>query len=538
MKKKLLYAVLAFSLATAPSCSDWLDLKPYDGVVEQDYWTTKEDVYLAVMGCYSSLLNPTLVTNIIHWGELRADMVTGSSSASSNVMNVIRGEISPENSIVKWNEFYTTINYCNKVIERAALVKEIDATFSDALYNQYIGEVTTIRSLMYFYLVRSFRNVPLTFQASNSDGQDYYLPNTDEKVIIETLIEQLTTVLSLNALSKCYLPVVYETNDQSKGRITRWTAMTLLADIYLWQGNYAECNRLCTQIMNSGRFSLVPVRRTAVHIYDDRTGLVKDTVYVANQADVARWFDQVYVVGNSPESIFELQYPKNEQSLSDPFFALFNDVRPSIVPNEVALEQIFPESESGNSDVKDIRRAAYNNSLIWKWVGTSASGSSRRSQRQFPHWIVYRYSDVLLMKAEAMNQLSSPTDPYDNPRREALRLVQQVMYRANSIENVKVAPPFNIDDLDQLILLERAREFAFEGKRWYDVLRFAKRDDYKGLNYLTQMAISSAPPEKLASLQVKYEIKQDGNYWFHYWPIYYEEIEMNKNLTQNLFYRR
>jgi len=533
MKTKLLYAVLALSLATAPSCSDWLDLKPYDGVVEQDYWTTKEDVYLAVMGCYASMLNPTLVTKLILWGELRADMITGSTAAGSGMMDVIRGEISPENSLVKWNEFYTTISYCNKVIEKAAVVKEIDATFSDALYHQYIGEAIAIRSLMYFYLVRSFKSVPLTFKASNSDGQDYYLPNTDEEVIIETLIEQLKMVLSLNDMSKCYLPATYETNAQNKGRITRWTAMALLADIYLWRGDYngnMECNKLCAQIISSGRFSLVPVRRTPEFVYDERdASKVKDTVYIANQSDVSRWFEQVYVTGNSVESLFELQYPQNEQSLSDPFYTLFNDLRPGIVPNELALEQIFPETESGNMDVRDIRRVAYQNSMIWKWVGLGVSGR-RRTQRQFPNWIIYRYSDVILMQAEAINQMAiKDNDPISNGR--AYQLVRQVMARANSVENVRLTYPVDGGSLEQLILLERAREFAFEGKRWYDVLRFAKRNNYQGRSYLQQLAINSAPPEKLASLQTKYNFD-----WFHYWPIYYEEIEMNKNLTQNAFY--
>ena len=89
--------------------------------------------------------------------------------------------------------------------------------------------------------------------------------------------------------------------------------------------------------------------------------------------------------------------------------------------------------------------------------------------------------------------------------------------------------------IEKAILSERAREFAYEGKRWYDVLRFAKRNNYAGSNlqYLINLAINSAPPEKQQSLIAKYK---DPAHNSHYWPIYYNEIETNKNLVQNPFY--
>jgi hypothetical protein len=527
--------VLVAALASA--CSDWLDLKPYDGVVEDDYWKTKEDVHAMVIGCYSSLLNKNMVCNFIYWGESRADMIASTSSSSAALLYIMRGEITPENAIVKWDEFYATINQCNKVIEKSALVKEIDQTFGDNLYRQYLAEVTTIRSLMYFYLVRSFRDVPLVLKASNDDTQDYYYAKTDGEAILDSLVAHMESVLG-------DLPIAYDNNDQSKGRITCWSAMALLADMYLWQGSYARCNDLCKQIVGSGQFSLIPVNREMVPVLDN-TGATVDTVYYANAADADYLFDRLYVAGNCVESIFELQFPKQHESLGDPFYDLFNSSRPKITSNDLVLDEvIFPEDER-DKEAKDIRGSsfAYKNGYVWKYVGASRSGNTLRAERTFPHWIVYRYADVILMRAEALNQLAMQRAPHDQTLlREAYGLALQIRERANAVNNSDsdLGSPIDGKALERLILAERARELAFEGKRWYDVLRFARRDNYgyseeenKDVNreYLMELAINSAPPEKLASLQVKY-----ASTWFHYWPIYVNTIEINKNLVQNEFY--
>ena len=87
--------------------------------------------------------------------------------------------------------------------------------------------------------------------------------------------------------------------------------------------------------------------------------------------------------------------------------------------------------------------------------------------------------------------------------------------------------------MEKFILDERARELAYEGKRWFDVLRQAKRNNYGGdnLNYLMTLAEYSAPASKVTSLKAKYR-----NYHSHYLPIYSEELDANPLLEQNEFY--
>ena len=537
IKKYFVITLLSCFFVTS-SCSDWLDLMPTEGVVENDYWQTKEDVFAVLMGCYSSLLNNNLVSNMVYWGELRADLITGSSSASSNVMNIVRGEITPENSIVGWSEFYTTISYCNKLIDKSRLVRDIDMSFTDLLYRQYRAEAIAIRSLMYFYLVRSFSDVPFVTVSSDTDQQDYYYDKTPGAAIMDSLTLHLERELP-------NFSVNLGNNDANKGRMTRWAVLSLLADIHLWKGNYQRTIEYCNQIIESGQFSLIMPNEgdfERIEILDPITYEVIAEPSVASTVYIDRLFDELYVEGNSVEGIFEFQFPRTHETLGDPFYSLFRGtttVSPLIPNEENLMENIFPPFEYANIDgrPRDVRGSgfAYKGGYIWKWVGTSASGNTLRTQRNFPKWIVYRYADILLMKAEALNQ--SGRDDQEKLK-ESYELVQQIRYRANAVDTEQVyiseSDHYDASALEQLILAERAREFVGEGKRWYDVLRFSLRTFQQGSSshYLQTLAVVSTPPEKIASLQEKYR-----HFWFLYWPIDVKTVEIMK-LEQNPFYLR
>src|SRR5678816_2039313 len=88
----LKFSCLLIIITTAGSCKKYLDLKPEDGIIRQNFWKTKEQVQAAVNGCYASLLGPDPTTELLFlWGELRADLLapsTGISGQELDVMNV------------------------------------------------------------------------------------------------------------------------------------------------------------------------------------------------------------------------------------------------------------------------------------------------------------------------------------------------------------------------------------------------------------------------------------------------------------------
>ena len=473
------------------SCKKYLDLKPQDGVIRQNFWKTKEQVQAAVIGCYGSLLgDPPLSEYFFLWGELRADMLTPSIGISGDELDVMNVNILSTNPITNWRSVYRTINNCNTVIDFAPEVLVNDKTFTQEALDAYLAEVKTLRALMYFYLVRSFRDIPLKIKATSSDSElEQLAKNTDAEVLTQILKD-------LGEAEVSALPT-YNNQAFDKGRVTRYTVNAIQADVYLWMEKYSDAITACDKIINSGRFGLI--------------------------AGNSSWFNTLYVTGNSNESIFEFQFDRQKLNTFYPMFR----TRPRFIPSGIIGTDFF--TGDGENDLKDIRydgaAVSVNNQLIWKYIATD-NNSFRAQEESYAHWIVYRYADVLLMKAEALSQ--TPGKGQD-----AIDIISRIRLRAQALPQTnRVVDPSDMEGIADFILDERAREFAYEGKRWYDILRHAKRNKYKRIDLLLNMVSKTVPPDRQQSAIAKFK---DVN--SHYFPIFQYELQTDKNLVQNPFYK-
>jgi len=508
------------------SCDKWLTLQPEDGVTFEDYFQSQSDVDALVVGIYCEMMDAAYVKNLFLWGEIRADMLTGGSKPLASYTSVISGEINSSNTICQWSGFYSVINNCNIVAKFAdyPIQKKLDASYTQKEADQYRAEALAIRGLTYFYLLRSFGEVPLVLDASLSDAQNYSIAKSSKEEVMKQIISDLTSADS--ALSPSY------NSEYPKGRITKWAVLAILADVYLWNEEYAKAQRCCDAIIASGKFNMTRVDRSLVYI-EESTVTQADTVYYADDTQVSDMFNMVYATGNSNESIFELNF---NETKTNGLWDLFSTSKNVLIANTENIESNFFIPYMADANVFDIRSKsfAYKGSMIWKYMGLTRNGLPRTTAQSYSNWIFYRYPEVLLMKAEALIE-EAKADSNQTKLSTALGLIEQVRTRANALKNSEVVFTDGIikpTELEVYLLNERAREFMFEGKRWYDVLRFSKRNNYENLNYLLNLALmTSAPSEKQKSLQTKYKDIRS-----HYWPIYVTELENNPKLVQNDFY--
>lgn len=487
-------SLVCLFLLCCTGCNDWLDLEPQDGITKDEFWETREQVEAAVMGCYASLLGTTdgqrtIAELAFLWGEMRADMAVPNLGALAEEIEIVNGNILPTNSLVHWRVFYRTINYCNTVIEYAPRVLESDQTFKQSELNAYLAEVLTLRSLLYFYLVRTFGAVPLKITATTSDTDPYEIAKSTEQEILDQIIRDLAEAEAMSVTT-------FGNKALDKGRITRYTINALQADAYLWKEDYANCIVACDKIINSGQFGLI---------------------------EGSRWFNEIFVSGNSNESIFEFQF---DEQKTNPFYGMFiSNARWLASP--LVLEEMYTVDmlDTENYDVRADGASLRSDGRIWKYLGWDED-RQRSNTESYAHWIVYRYADVLLMKAEALALTGGGE--------AALQIVEDIRTRANALEATeRGVDPNDAQDLLSYILEERAREFAFEGKRWFDILRNARRDNYSRLDLLISIAVKSAPPERQQSIMNKLLDVQS-----HYLPIHQSELQTNKALIQNPFYQK
>lgn len=534
--------VMLVTIVTFTACDNWLDVQPEDGVVRERYWKTKEEVKAAVLGCYSQMLNTKMMQEYFVWGEMRADLALPSNGANADLKALNNGEITTSNTYTDWASFYKVINQCNTVIELAPAVLDLDESFSQALLDAYIAEVTCVRSLMYFYLVRTFRDVPYSEVASIYDYQNFSLPKTEGKIIIDKLIASMEAVENDMPIKHEQTGGANQENaNVNKGRFNYYSWATLLADICLWKGEYDKCIAMTDRVINSGQYSLVPVSRDEVLSYNLQTGKV-DTVFEAVQGDVVNLFRSMYAEGNSVESIFELQNPP---TYNNPYVSMFSgNVSSSIEVNQANFSNVYFLPSNIDRVWRDIRTegVSYVGKYVWKWAGldnTSSPVRWRTNSTSNSNWIFYRLADVLLMKAEALTE-QAMADNNQEKLKAALALINQIRARANAPESTnpyfKYTGDLDAKSMEEFILAERAREFAFEGKRWFDLLRVAQRDNFndRTMGYLLRMSVLAAPPEKVTIIQNKWQTNQGSLYL----PLNANELQRNKKLEQNDFYAK
>ena len=188
--------MLAVALTSA-SCVDTVIL-PDDKIVDEDFWKNKEQVGYVVTNAYKTLLGAENMRNIIAWGSFRSDemlyssAVTATNKIRESLVELYSHQPTSENSFTSWAALYSCINYCNIVLEKAPAVMEIDPNYTEGYYMADRSQMLALRAMCYFYLIRTFRDVPMTTEAYMSDSQEMNIPQSAPGVIRDILQRMLS----------------------------------------------------------------------------------------------------------------------------------------------------------------------------------------------------------------------------------------------------------------------------------------------------------------------------------------------------------
>ena len=560
--KKIIYSLLLATgmMGGLSSCGDFLEIEPQNEVLFENFWNEKADVDAMVAGCYARMQDDDVLTRMLIWGEFRSDnLVAGTNIENNlNLNNIMLENLRASNDYVTWDPLYAVINRCNTIIKFAPMVAERDLSFSESELKATIAEVSAIRDLCYFYLIRTFRDVPYSTIAYTDDDQKFDLPATPFYVVLDSLISDLEAV-------KGDAVVKYPENKKNyqTGRITQDAIYSMLCEMYLWKKDYANCIRCADWVIESKQKQEEDRRKkqngstiTKVEYLMDYPLIPTASTSVKNEYGKA--FASIFGQGNSTEGIFELTFDKENTNMpaNGVFESMFGSssgngyVKPAgFIAEDVSAKEykVFNNQydarfyENISTDGPRVLKGVTESATISNSSGTIKNADASRFYSQGQNrsnFVFYRLSDIMLLKAEALVQ--SMTNSSDDSlsgnneslRRQAFDLITVVNKRSLCQTNQKDSLIYGNYgtklQMTELVLLERQRELMFEGKRWFDLVRDAMRTNSTStlMSHVLKKYVTNT-----SVIQNKL-IKLDAIFW----PIHEDELKINKSLKQNPLY--
>ena len=443
---------LAFLCAASMlSCQkSFLERAPISNSNEANFYNSEADFELAISGAYQALtLEGTYNDFVPMIGDLRSDNSTMGSTAGqrTSFREIDEFQEQSENFILStiWNDHYAGIARCNKVIQMLDEKKEV---LSEAKYNQIKGEASFLRALFYFNMVRIFGDVPLSTKVLDNVQDAYKISRTP----VQEVYSQIEADLLVASES---LPNV---GTVEPGKATAGAAKGLLGKVYLTQHQYDDAVRVLSEVIQSGDYHLVEN------------------------------FDELWdpLASNSSESLFEVQFKLQPGFQTGSIFS----IRYTPYLSGTSLIGISTTGGGYNIPTPEMEQlyetddARSYSSVASGYVdgdGNFVSGLEGRHTRKYlgqadadlgsdDNWKVLRYADVLLMCAEALNETGFVADG------EAFRLLNMVRNRAHLEPYGTTAADASLQLTDQsqfreAVYNERRAELAFEGHRWFDLVR-------------------------------------------------------------------
>jgi hypothetical protein len=443
MKKTLMILSIMGSLLF--SCKDdFLDLSPVSQTNVNNFYKTASDMNAAVNATYSALQFNGQYTEWYVFSEIPSDNTTNPLSGSVTDMDEFdKFYIRSTNPFIdaRWNDSYRGIARANTVIDRIGAVQ-----MDDALKNRFIAEAQFLRALMYFNLVRVFGDVPLVLNEVKSVTEGYTHGRTPAAQVYEQIIKDLTDAAAV-------LPPSYAGNDI--GRATRGAAKALLGKVYLTRkasGDYQAAANVLKEVIDSQVYELMP-----------------------NYADLFKPAN-----ANNKESIFEVQYKKGgfgegsnfPNNFAPEFSAPFVVSIGGTGGNNIVTQDMEDAYQLNNPDIALRDSVRFKASMAQGYRNGSGQFVARKYVKKYAdtpfqnndsddNWYVLRLADVYLMYAEALNELNNGPTP------EAYTYLNLVRERAK----VALVSGLNYNDFKLALENERRVELAFEGHRWFDLVR-------------------------------------------------------------------
>ena len=487
MKAKVLSIFLLTFFLGLSSCETFLEEEPLQFITTDTFYKTEADATAAINAVYSSLSEFGVYrANMLIYDEIRSPFGSmgpdpqGEQGREFDEMNV-NSEVSQ--LMATWETLYEGINSANLVLENIP-----DANLNDDFKDQILSQAHFLRGVMYFDLARLWGDVPIILQSTEGNS-NRDVTNSPRQEVLDQAEADLKLAAGEGALEG--LPETWSGADN--GRAALGAANGMLARLNLYQGRFNEVVNYTEKVVQSGIYSLFD---NYADNFATANKYGQELVYIIdfhNDVDPGLGITRLL----SPRNVRIGETNRDGQgryAATQMAWDMFDE------PGDIRVEQSFWieffDNRSNQQIVMDTTQAPY---YVAKWKLDQAIAPWGWTAHAWP---VMRYADILLMHAEAVNEVNGPTG-------QAFDAINEVRRRARIDPNDPMHVPdlagLSQDELRQEIREERVRELLFEGSSFNDIIR---------TNRFTEM---------FPGVDAKFQLL----------PIPQRELDLNTNLTQN-----
>jgi len=513
------------------------DKQPLDAVSEGTFWKTEADAQLGLVGCY-------FVDNGWGWGGhdfwhaqsmLYIEMAAGNGSEGGQKIpdHLTDGELSSANGYTYdcWKWAYAKIAACNNFLDHSGTI-----VIDESKKATMIAEVKTLRAYSYFNLTLYFGDVPLA---------DHLLTMSEANSISRTARADVLAFVEKD-LNDSYANLPITRPDNENGRITKGAALAILGRVQMYQKEWAAAVETYKKIVDDGAYIIQDNFRELFWLQDE----LSKEIILAMQYTTGQW---------NQHATYQFLYPYSNGGWHDfnPYNELVKefectdgktiDVSPLYDHNNpydnrdprlyytinISGRNTFQGQPyistpgSGTGDALDAHIDQFTGYGIFKFMDENYKGSIMESPCNFT---LIRYAEVLLSYLESKLESGAAIDQ---------TFLDQTINKVRGRASVNMPPVTTTDpsELRKIVRRERRVELAFEGLRYYDILRWDIAAEELDRQF-TGMKLTNDPANYTA-----YPVDADGYYITrprHFkkginelWPIPQAERDINKNLTQN-----
>ncbi len=492
MKTKLKLVIISLiTINTITSCTKFLDVKPESDLTTGNAYNSAADLDAALIGAYRTLYTDYFIWENYVMSDVRSDNAYAGGD-DAEIYQYDNLSISPLNSriLLTWKQLYNGIAKANLVMEHAPLVNDSKLDVNNKR-NNIIAEAKFLRALYYFELVKTFGEVPIVKEFGKINPAEANIPKSPVSEVYNLIIQDLESAL--------ILPAEYSSVSLSKSKATKGAVYALLAKVHAQKPDrdYSKVLEYCNQTGNLGY-------------------------------DLHGSYDQLFdgLNYNNKEAILLIQYitatPEanwGPQLLLPPSLS-GDDWRKYVTPSKSLMAAYDAAGDNQRKAASVLIENAEWSDEFWKPCATAGLIPFPYKFRHASAWAsgdnVYllRYDDILLLKAEALNELNRSAD--------ALAPLNKVRDRVDLGEITTT----DKETLRNIILNERRLELAFEGYRWDDLVRAGKA--VTTMSNLQEFKLTCGG----GSTKMVYDMNQNKTLM----PIPQSERNRNPNLGQNQGY--